>query len=203
MRVRVQGSLQSRVFAAIKAAGEIGAKDLRDALGITESKDVDRVAYAIKDLRKAGHIVRTGRARYRFGRERKDIEYVDGQRRMMRVIRIRTKKAEPFSARTLAELADISRDWAVRCVRFLVREGFMERVGVEHVGPSRVRAPVYLAVEGKLNDEWPAYRREKVRRLEDERVSPDKPKPGEPCDHPGCCNHITHSCEGCGRIACR
>jgi len=26
-------------------------------------------------------------------------------------------------------------------------------------------------------------------------------KPGQPCSHPGCANHITHPCEGCGRIA--
>lgn len=26
-------------------------------------------------------------------------------------------------------------------------------------------------------------------------------KPGEPCPHPGCLSHITHPCEGCGRIA--
>lgn len=25
-------------------------------------------------------------------------------------------------------------------------------------------------------------------------------KNGEPCDHPGCLNHTTHPCEGCGRI---
>jgi len=25
-------------------------------------------------------------------------------------------------------------------------------------------------------------------------------KPGEPCSHPGCLNHKTHPCEGCGRI---
>jgi hypothetical protein len=24
---------------------------------------------------------------------------------------------------------------------------------------------------------------------------------GEPCDHPGCLNHVTHPGEGCGRIA--
>lgn len=24
---------------------------------------------------------------------------------------------------------------------------------------------------------------------------------GEPCEHVGCLNHVTHSCEGCGRIA--
>jgi len=26
-------------------------------------------------------------------------------------------------------------------------------------------------------------------------------EPGEPCGHPGCANHISHPCEGCGRIA--
>jgi len=25
-------------------------------------------------------------------------------------------------------------------------------------------------------------------------------KDGEPCNHPGCLNHVTHPCEGCGRI---
>ena len=26
-------------------------------------------------------------------------------------------------------------------------------------------------------------------------------KDGEPCKHPGCLQHVTHPCEGCGRIA--
>lgn len=28
-------------------------------------------------------------------------------------------------------------------------------------------------------------------------------KDGEPCYHPGCLSHVTHPCEGCGRIAGR
>lgn len=28
-------------------------------------------------------------------------------------------------------------------------------------------------------------------------------KNGEPCKHPGCLNHVTHPCEGCGRTAGR
>lgn len=24
---------------------------------------------------------------------------------------------------------------------------------------------------------------------------------GQPCEHPGCLNHFTHPCEGCGRVA--
>ena len=27
--------------------------------------------------------------------------------------------------------------------------------------------------------------------------------PGDPCDHPGCLHHVSHPCEGCGRIAGR
>jgi hypothetical protein len=27
--------------------------------------------------------------------------------------------------------------------------------------------------------------------------------PDEPCGHPGCLSHVTHPCEGCGRIAGR
>ncbi len=26
-------------------------------------------------------------------------------------------------------------------------------------------------------------------------------KDGEPCSHTGCLHHVTHPCEGCGRIA--
>lgn len=32
-------------------------------------------------------------------------------------------------------------------------------------------------------------------------VNEMKYKDGEPCKHPGCLNHVTHACEGCGRIA--
>ena len=34
-------------------------------------------------------------------------------------------------------------------------------------------------------------------------IPPDQLRPGEPCDHPGCLQHRTHPCEGCGRIAGR
>ena len=26
------------------------------------------------------------------------------------------------------------------------------------------------------------------------------PQDGVPCPHPGCLNHVSHPCEGCGRI---
>jgi hypothetical protein len=25
-------------------------------------------------------------------------------------------------------------------------------------------------------------------------------KDGEPCPHPGCLSHVTHPCDGCGRV---
>jgi hypothetical protein len=28
-------------------------------------------------------------------------------------------------------------------------------------------------------------------------------KDGEPCQHPGCANHVTHPCECCGRTQAR
>jgi len=28
-------------------------------------------------------------------------------------------------------------------------------------------------------------------------------KDGEPCGHPGCLHHMTHPCEGCGRVGGR
>ena len=30
-----------------------------------------------------------------------------------------------------------------------------------------------------------------------------EPPDGEPCDHRGCLSHLSHPCEGCGRIAGR
>ena len=33
------------------------------------------------------------------------------------------------------------------------------------------------------------------------RNPPRLPRPGEPCGHRGCLSHVTHPCEGCGRIA--
>lgn len=32
---------------------------------------------------------------------------------------------------------------------------------------------------------------------------PPRFAPGESCGHPGCLSHVSHPCEGCGRIAGR
>ena len=48
------------------------------------------------------------------------------------------------------------------------------------------------------------YLVDEIKRLRAQQVdASDKLTPGEPCDHPGCAQHFSHPCEGCGRIACR
>jgi len=44
---------------------------------------------------------------------------------------------------------------------------------------------------------------ERLKEEDNLKIQPDKHMPGVPCDHPGCCSHALHPCEGCGRIACR
>jgi len=31
-------------------------------------------------------------------------------------------------------------------------------------------------------------------------TTPERPRDGEPCGHPGCLSHVSHPCEMCGRI---
>lgn len=35
------------------------------------------------------------------------------------------------------------------------------------------------------------------------RIEPRPLRPDQPCHHPGCLSHVSHPCEGCGRIAGR
>ena len=45
-----------------------------------------------------------------------------------------------------------------------------------------------------------APRRENLERLRVVLGVKDDLRDGEPCDHPGCLHHVSHPCEGCGRI---
>jgi len=158
---RVEGSTQSRVLEAVRAAGEMTVKGLQAALSLPGEKGYARISRAAQDLMKAGYIHRAAPGTYRYAGEPRDIEYCTRQRRMARVIRIRTTRHEPFTARELAELAEVSLDWSQRYISFLVQQGFLETAGVKRVGPSRVKAPVYLASLGRLNDDWPVLRRQR------------------------------------------
>ncbi|MBW2062624.1 MAG: hypothetical protein JRI95_13835 [Deltaproteobacteria bacterium] len=156
-----EGSTQSRTFEAIKASGEITIKGLQEILGMPGSKGYARISHAARDLMLAGYIERTAPATYKYVREPKDLDYAKAQKRMVRVIRIRTRRQEPITARKLSELSDCSLDWSRRYVNYLVKNGYLERTGFERVGQSKVKASVYLGVESKLNDDWPSIKRQR------------------------------------------
>jgi hypothetical protein len=37
-------------------------------------------------------------------------------------------------------------------------------------------------------------------KMNEKKENKEIPEDGQPCEHPGCLNHLTHQCEGCGRI---
>lgn len=161
MRTRRPGSTQSRTLDAIKASGEITIKGLQAALGLDGARGYARVSMAAQSLMKAGYIERSAPGTYKFIREPQDMDYSGAQRRMVRVIRIRTRKRSPITARALSELAGCSLDWAKKYLTFLSKQDFIERVGFERVGPCKVKAAAYLGNDERLNEDWPALRRNK------------------------------------------
>jgi len=165
------GSLQSRVLEAIRAAGEGGIRvvTIRDQLGLDGPNDYPRISNACRDLARTGRVKKVAAATFEYVGEPKDLNYTTSQRRMVRVIRIRSKRREPFTVRRLSELAGCTLDWAQRYAKFLREKGFIEKAGMVTVGCTR--APVYLAVDEKLNDEWPALRRQKKTRAVDNDVA--------------------------------
>ena len=40
-----------------------------------------------------------------------------------------------------------------------------------------------------------------IKTMAENMMSKKSLRDGEPCDHPGCLQHVSHPCEGCGRIA--
>jgi len=159
MRIWREGSTQSKVFDIIKANREMTVKGLQTAMNLPGQDGYNRISTACQSLKRAGSVRKSGKGTYRFVKEPGDIDYCRTQQRMIRVIRIRTKRQEPFTARVLSELTDSSLDLAKRYIVLLKKEGFIEAVGKTRVGKSNVPTPVYLANEDKLNDEWPAKRR--------------------------------------------
>ncbi|MBW2052736.1 MAG: MarR family transcriptional regulator [Deltaproteobacteria bacterium] len=155
------GSTQSRTLDAIRANGQMTVKELQEALLLPGAKGYARISKAAQDLMKAGYVERIAPATYRYLGEPRDLDYLQTQKRMVRIIRIRTKRREPFTARKLAELSDCSADWAKRYIKRLLTSGHLEKVSYELLGPSRVKAPTYLAMDEKLNEEWPTMRRQK------------------------------------------
>lgn len=154
-------SLQSRVLEAVKAAGKMSIIEVRNILELSGSNGYARISNVMRDLMRAGYFERVARGTYAWRGEPKDLDYAQAQRRMVRIVRIRTKRREAFTVRKLAELSGCSVDWSRRYVAFLVKQKLLERTGFESVGVSQVKAPLYLAAESRLNEEWPAMHRKK------------------------------------------
>lgn len=57
--------------------------------------------------------------------------------------------------------------------------------------PRPVKGDVYRSNWDRIFRQPKRQKSDKPRRLKD----------GEPCSHPGCLSHLSHPCEGCGRIA--
>lgn len=153
-----EGSTQSRTLEAIKTSGEITVKGIQSLLQLPGPEGYARICHAVRDLTRAGYIERSGRAQYRYVGEPKGLDYADGQKRMVRIIRIRTKRSEPVTARQLAELAEVSFDWAKRYIALGMRHGYLERVGTARTG-ANIPVRLYQGVQDKLNDEWPVIKR--------------------------------------------
>ena len=164
-------SIQSRVLAVIRANGKLSVRSLRAALGLEGEKGYARISRAAQDLEQAGYVRRVAPATYQFIGVPKDLDYAGTQRRIVRIIRIRTKRNAPFTARKLAEMAECSINWAQRYVLYLRKQGYLESVGFDRVGRCMVKAPTYLAPAEKLNDDWPAMRRISQTKLIDVKVA--------------------------------
>lgn len=154
-----EGSLQSQTLNVIRATGRISLKGIQRVLALPDPADHERIKHAVLNLVKGGHVERVAPATYAYTDKQSDLGYKNAQYRMARVIRIRTVRGEVFSARKLAELADCGCDWSQRYVRFLLSKGILEKRGHEKVGPNKTKAALYLALEEKLNTDWPTLRR--------------------------------------------
>ncbi len=157
----VSGSTQSKVFEAIKVAGETTVKALQEVLAMPGELGYARIYRTTYELMRAGYINRSAPGTFKYVRSPKDIDYSKSQKRMMRVIRIRTRRNEPFTARVLSELADCSPHWSQRYIHFLVSKGLLVRVGYLSTSPNKAKMPTYLALEEKLNEEWPVLKRQR------------------------------------------
>lgn len=157
----VAGSTQSQVFEAVREAGEITVKALQTVLAMPGELGYARIYRTTYELMRAGYIKRSAPGTFKYVRSPKDIDYSKSQKRMIRVIRIRTRRNEPFTARILAEIADCSLNGSQRYIHFLVTKGFLARVGYYTISPNKAKMATYLALEEKLNDEWPILRRQR------------------------------------------
>jgi hypothetical protein len=168
---RTSRELGPRILEALRVNREMTMIGLRRSLGLEGTSGWNLINNAASELVRTGCIEKSGRAKLRYLREPVDDGYLTTQKRMARVIRIRTKRMEPFTVKELAALSDCSENWASRYIKHLLSHGCIEKTGSKRQFKRGAKAPSYLGVEEKLNDNWPALRRRKSTTGQDKLIS--------------------------------
>ena len=168
MNQRQPFSTQSKVRGVLRAFGEpMRIVEIRALLGFEGPAGYARVNKAIRDLVKRGEVEKCGTGKYRWAGKLPDSAYCKKQKRMQRIMWIRSKKAQPFTARKVHELAECSIYLAKEYITFLRRKGYLEQIGKKQT-TGRAVAPTYRAVQETLNDPWPVMRKQGKAALIDE-----------------------------------
>ena len=152
-------STQSKVRSALKTAEQpLRIGDIRDIIGLPGADGYARVNRAIVDLIKARQVERFDRGRYRFLADRPDAEYCKKQRVMQRIMWMRSKNGNPFTARKIAELSGVSLYLTQKYIAWLMEKGVLRKEGNIQVAETAY-APLYLGDDDYLaNDDWPVMR---------------------------------------------
>jgi hypothetical protein len=152
-------STQALVRGALKSAEHaLRICEIRDRVGLAGEEGYARVSRALGSLRKAREVERIDAGRYRYAGERPDGEYCRKQRVMQRIMWMRSRNGNTFTARKIAELAGCSLYVAQRYIAYLSEKGVLRRAGKVRVSPAAY-APVYIGDGDWLkSDEWPFLR---------------------------------------------
>jgi len=152
-------STQGKVRAALQnAADPIRIPQIRDLIGLAGEEGYNRVSRAIQDLVKAKQCERTDRGLYRFVEPRPESDYCRMQRVMQRIMWMRSKNRNPFTARRIAELSGCSLYTAQKYIAWLLEKGVLRHDGRAQVATTAY-APLYLGEDAYLaTDDWPVMR---------------------------------------------
>ena len=159
MKTKNPFSTLSLVRGALKDAGRpLRVPEIRDLIGLAGEEGYNRTHRAICDLLKSKQCERTERGYYAYLEGRPENESCKAQRKMQRIMWMRSKNGNPFTARKISELAGCSLYQAQKYVAWLTGRGILRQVGKAPVAVSAY-APLYLGDEGHLaSDDWPVMR---------------------------------------------
>jgi len=152
-------STQGRVRDALKTAtAPLRVTEIRDLIGLSGEAGYNRVHRAVCDLMKARQCERVNRGMFRYIADRPESDYCKTQRVMQRVMWMRSKNGNPFTARRISELSGCALYTAQKYLGWLLEKGVVRQEGRVQVAETAY-APLYIGEEGYLvNDDWPVMR---------------------------------------------